>query len=184
MVYMMDEKKLIIKVAENDSAAFSLLCEKYMPLLESLIRRYSNDDLTREDKEDLSQEAQMLLLKAARTYNADSGLTFGLYAQICIKNGLISLARKRKSDIEKVSTDVSELDLAVPDSTGIIDEAESVKALFDKIKTVLSDKELSVFRYMILDYKNAQIASELGLDSKSVENAVFRIKKKLGELLL
>lgn len=180
---MVDVVGLLDRVRKNDSEAFSLLSDKYSGLVHNLVNKFTRDDMTREDIEDMSQEAQMLLYKAARTYNVDSGLTFGLYARTCIKNGLITLERKRKREIKRINAELSEFEISVPDTTDYIDEAESATALMEKIKDVLSPRELAVFKCLTLDYKHAEISAKLGVSVKSVENAVFRIKKKLGTLL-
>lgn len=181
--FMLEEYELLELIRDNDSDAFAKLSEKYSGLTQSLVRKFSRDDMTREDIEDLSQEAQMLLYKAARTYNKESGLTFGLYARICIRNGFITLMRKQNNEVKRINAEISDVELSVPDTTDNIDEAESAEALMEKIKEVLSDRELAVFKYLTLDYKHPQIAKEMKISVKSVENTVFRIKKKLGTLL-
>lgn len=181
---MIEDSVLIDKIRENDDRAFEQLSEKYSGLVQKLVSRSAHGMLTHEDREDLTQEAQVLLYKAARTYDGDSGLTFGLYAGICIRNGLISLARKRKKETECVDGDYDFSDIAVPDTTETVSEEESALALMEKIRGRLSERELAVFKYMTLDYKNSRIAKELGISPKAVENAVFRIKKKLRALLL
>ncbi|MBE6606893.1 MAG: sigma-70 family RNA polymerase sigma factor, partial [Ruminococcaceae bacterium] len=122
----------------------------------------------------------LILLKAARTYDKESGLTFGLYARICIRNGFITLERKHSHDPKSV--DLSE-ELAVPDTTNYIEELEHAEYLMKKIRDILTKREVFVFKYLILDYKYSQIADELKISQKSVENTVYRIKKKLGTLL-
>ena len=181
--FMLEEYELLELIRDNDSDAFAKLSEKYSGLTQSLVRKFSRDDMTREDIEDLSQEAQMLLYKAARTYNKESGLAFGLYARICIRNGFITLMRKQNNEVKRINAEISDVELSVPDTTDNIDEAESAEALMEKIKEVLSDRELAVFKYLTLDYKHPQIAKEMKISVKSVENTVFRIKKKLGTLL-
>lgn len=181
---MINDVELLAMVRDEDSNAFALLSERYTPLVKSLISKYSSEFMTREDVEDLEQEAQVMLFKAAKTYDAESGLTFGLYARICINNGLVSLLRKEKGKIERINADLGELELTSPDTTGCVCDEESAGALMNKIKGVLSEKEYAVFGYMILDYRNSQIAKMLGVSVKSVENTVFRIKKKLRVLLL
>lgn len=172
--------EMISRIKNNDGRAFSELSEKYSALIHSMINKYSCETMTYEDAEDLHQEAQMLLLKAARTYDSDSGLTFGLYARICIRNGLVTLERKRRRTLKSV--DLSD-QLSVPDTTDFVDEIESAHALIGKIACVLSKREFSVFRCLTLDYNHDEIAMKLNVSKKSVENTVFRIKKKLGTLL-
>ncbi len=178
---MVEECKLIERVRNNDNKAFCELSEKYSALTRSMVSKYSREGMTREDIEDLYQEAQMILLEAARTYDIESGLTFGLYARICIRNGFITLERKRSRSPKSV--DLSE-ELAVPDTTDSVEELESAQVLMQKISKLLSERELSVFKCLMLDYTNKQIAEKFGVSAKSVENAVYRIKKKLGALLL
>ncbi len=177
---MIEERNLIERVKDNDESAFRELSEKYSALTESMVASHRRDFMTREDIEDLYQEAQLILLKAARTYDKESGLTFGLYARICIRNGFITLERKRRRDPKSV--DLSK-ELAVPDTTNYIEELENAEYLMKKIREILTKREISVFRYLILDYKHSQIADELEISQKSVENTVYRIKKKLGTLL-
>ena len=91
--------------------------------------------------------------------------------------------RKQNNEVKRINAEISDVELSVPDTTDNIDEAESAEALMEKIKEVLSDRELAVFKYLTLDYKHPQIAKEMKISVKSVENTVFRIKKKLGTLL-
>ena len=180
---MIDEAVILQRVRDNDDQAFSALSDKYARLVSSLVKSFCSDDTTREDIEDMTQEAQVLLYKAARTYNTDSGLSFGLYARTCIRNGLISLERKRKREIKRVNLELSEFDLPVPDTTDRIDEADAASVLMQKIEGLLSPLELNVFICLTLDYKHTEICKRLNITLKAVENAVYRIKKKLGTLL-
>ncbi len=180
---MVDEALMLERVNQNDSEAFAELSDKYSGLIHNLVAGFTRDDMTFEDIEDMTQEAHVLLYKAARTYNADSGLTFGLYARTCVKNGLISLERRRRRAVRRVDAEISEFDIAVPDTTDHIDETQAMDALMERIKTLLSPLELSVFKCLVLEYKHSEICEKLGISAKSTENAVFRIKKKLGTLL-
>ena len=178
---MNSDLSLIKRVSGGDEEAFSELSAKYAALVRSMVNKFTRESMTYEDIEDLGQEAQMLLLKAARTYDSESGLTFGLYARICMRNGFVSLERKRNKDPKKV--DLSE-EIPVPDTTDFINELESAGALLEKIRTCLSEKEFDVFKCLTLDMSHSDIAQRLGTTVKSVENTVYRIKKKLGALLL
>lgn len=181
---MGEDSVLLASVREGDERSFSQLSQKYASLVSSLVRKFSHEGMTREDIEDLEQEAQMLLYKAAQTYNSESGLTFGLYAGICIRNGFVTIARKRKNESRYVCEELDEVALSVPDTTELVGEKDSASVLMEKIRSVLSEREYQVFKLMILDCKNSCIAKEIGISTKSVENAIFRIKKKLGAMLL
>lgn len=171
--------ELLKGIAENDSRAFEELSSMYGGMMYSLVGSFVGDEATREDIEDLEQEARMLLLNAARTYEPASGLTFGLYAKICVKNGLITLNRKKKKEIRTDGVDIDELDIAVPDTTVDVDENESASQLLDRLCAILSKNETEVLKLRVDGFSNPEIAARLGIGVKSVENAVFRIKQKL-----
>ena len=77
--------ELVFKARSGDSHAFSRLARVYKPLLNSLTQRYlkmcQNDG---EIFDDFVQEAQMALFEAVKTYDENSGFTFGAYAKSCI----------------------------------------------------------------------------------------------------
>lgn len=171
--------ELLKEIADNDSRAFEELFSMYGGMMYSLVGNFVSEDATREDVEDLEQEAKMLLLNAARTYDSSSGLTFGLYAKICVKNGLITISRKKKNEIKTDGVDIDELNISVPDTTIDVDESESAEQLLDKLCAILSENETDVLKLRIDGFSNPEIAAKLGVSTKSVENAVFRIKQKL-----
>ena len=155
----------------------------YGGMLYSLVGSFVSEEATREDIEDLEQEARVFLLNAARTYDSASGLTFGLYAKICVKNGLITLDRKKRNEIKTDVVDIDELNISVPDTTIDVDESESAGQLLDRLCAMLSESETEVLKLRIDGFANPEIAERLGVSVKSVENSIFRIKQKLRTIM-
>ena len=62
-------------------------------------------------------------------------------------------------------------------------EKENLKQFEQKIKDILSEFEWLVFCLYIQKKSYAEIAKEINRSEKSVDNAIYRIKKKLKELL-
>lgn len=168
------QNQLIIAAKNGDDAAFSQLNTIYKPLIESMTEKYGV--LTEgfgSDKDDLRQEAFVAFYKAIIAYDTDQDkVSFGLYAKICIRNRMISLLRSLKRSAKAVSESVNtkKAQKAPPfDRQTLMEEAENT--LSKKEKKILS---------MYLDGKSyVQIANELGIKEKSVDNALFRAKKKL-----
>ena len=84
--------KLLARVKKGSSDAFAKLSERYKPLLESEVARYISS-LGDADLDDLRQGALVALYHAALSYREDHGVTFGLYAKICIVNGIADALR-------------------------------------------------------------------------------------------
>ena len=56
---------------------------------------------------------------------------------------------------------------------------ERFALLLEKARDVLSQKEYKVLTYYINGYSYMEISEKLGIDKKSVDNALSRAKKKL-----
>lgn len=167
--------KLIRASREGDGAAFSELCKKYSPLIESMTDKYYRMTEGVSDREDLRQEASVAFFRAVTTFDlSQSEVSFGLYAKICIRNKLVSVVRTlRRQPSKKSLSEVQTGKTFAPS----IDRDE----LMLYAKTVLSSREMKVL-VLYLDSKSyKEIADLLSITEKSVDNALFRAKSKLKE---
>ena len=163
---------------------FEKLKAKYSPLINDMVNSFEESGAG--TKSDLLEDAQRALLKAAISFDeTKKGITFGLYAKICIRNALISqkraaVARQRKElRVDKAQT--------VPRARAIAAfgglEAEEI---LERIESVLSDYEKAVLKEYFGGRSAKEAAEALGTDEKSVNNAVYRIRskaKRLGDLV-
>nr|MBQ4318890.1 hypothetical protein [Clostridia bacterium] len=76
------------------SSALDELITMYAPMLTQTVAKYAWRLGSGGDIDDLRQEAVIALYKAARTYREGIGVTFGLYAKVCINNRLKVVLRK------------------------------------------------------------------------------------------
>lgn len=182
-----DINSIIERVLNGDDMAFAELCGEYEPLIRSMSVKYAqmaDETDKKEVAEDLSQEATLALYRAAQTYRSGNGeVSFGLYAKVCIRNALISelrrMSRKKKTD------KVHERELLM-EQEGQSGAAKSGRASFGMpdIEFIAGGDLLSPFEKRVFDLyaggmKIRDIADSLGRSSKSVSNAVFRIKSKV-----
>lgn len=193
---------LINAIKSGDNDAFSELINRCSGIIDynlssfavRLFRPNCLGDNT--ERDDLFQECCIILFKAAKRYNLDFDVKFSTYANVCIKNYLISLCRKYTKNKNNGYITVSLDDGSVAhklnmgyavyansyDLYGASDSAEIIDA-----KALLSESELTDFEREVCilylqdeSYKN--IAKVLGKNVKSVDNAVCRIKSKLKKL--
>lgn len=185
------EKELIYlleAVKNGDDAAFEDLKRRYLPLMCSVVGNFRfSAERYGVDFDDLKQEADIALCIAARTYDAsNSGVTFGGYAKTCVRNRLISALRRAKARCEDV---VLSGDLCVRDGDSESDPVEAVisadncRRLMGLSAKLFSDYETDVFFLYLEGNKTSEIAALLGRGVRSVENALFRIRTKLGRML-
>ena len=179
-------ERLLPLIRRGSSAAFLRLSELYAPLLESEVARYAGS-LSEADLEDLRQGASISLYRAALAYRADRGVTFGLFAKICIVNGIADSLRyigKKGGTLSIDELEESEQpDDGEPNPQSLLLDKERVGETRRQIRSALSDLEYEIFEMYISGFSYAEIASRIGKSQKSVDNALCRIKKKLRQNL-
>ena len=179
---------LIKRVREGDQQAFLELLERYKPLLKSLVSKFQSDDFTRSFGEDMLQEATVVFYNAILTYDYNqTDVEFGLYARICISNALVSQMRylnKRRVEhpTEPQSSELLANDEIVNPVEDIVDQ-ENLRFLYTVIKKNLSDYEYIIWHNYMLGKTAKDIALQVGSNERSVSNAIYRIRRKLRELL-
>ena len=170
----------MIKGGCRADQAFSELLARYTPLLRSRVATYS---FSGQDFSEAMQEASIALHSAAITYDSEKcdGVTFGLYAGVCVSNRLKSLLRKnaREYDTEVISE--TEKIASGHDLESYVVTRDLCERVMRTAKSLLSDFEFEVFRMGFERYSTKDIALELGRTPKSVDNAKWRISKRLSE---
>ena len=161
-----------------------------------------NPATTRMKREDIIQEGMIGLYKAIRDFKEDKQANFSAFADLCatrqivtaIKtatrlkhtplNNYISLNKPMyENESEKTLIDLV-AETIVSDPEQIVINAESFDQISSEIFKYLSKFEKDVL-HLYLDGKSYQeISEELGRTSKSIDNALQRIKKKLETQLM
>ena len=178
--------ELIARAKARDEEAFARLLELYTPLVESLARQFgASPSFSEQDRQDLRQEAAVAFCRAIDRFEMRDGTTFGLFAKICVRNHLISWSRKRFRERSAMTEypDGVKTEKRAEDPVAYIMEQEQYLELCGRISNLLSDYENSIWMLFISGHTAAEIAQLLGVEKRSVENAVFRIRRKLRENL-
>jgi RNA polymerase sporulation-specific sigma factor len=182
-----DIRELIIAVRNGDQSAFTSMLEQYRPLIDASVARFSSDELFSSHSDDLKQEASLVFYNSILAYDLEqTEVEFGLFAKICIHNALVSVLRSLKRRSVEALAEIPE-DLISPqdfdDPSSRMLERERLESLYAVIRKNLSKLEYTVWEYYMSGMSAAQIANKLCTDEKSINNAIYRIRKKLRERL-
>ena len=160
--------------------AVSVIISRYLGLVWKRAHSFSANF---SDTEDLSQEGLMALLKAVNSFDVSNGAKFSSYLDVCISNRLKTVVSKINSTpfapLLEEGDDIS--DEKSPES--IIVEKEFTENLYRRISSFLTEKEWSIFRLYLENLSYSDIAGRLCITEKAVDNAVFRVRRKLKSLL-
>ncbi len=177
--------RLIDEYRNDNEPAFDRLARLYRPMLDAAVSSYKDAMSELYDKDDLMQYALIALSKAALTYDASqSKVSFGLYARVCVNNSMISrlrFASKRSVRLLPIEEYLGVADTADV-SDGVID-SESTAALENLMTENLSRLEYDVLRLYASGLSSSEIAKQVLRSQRSVDNAIFRARKKLKSVL-
>ena len=178
--------ELIRQAQAGSREAYLQLLGRYRPLLEASVARFVDVDMSMQDREDLREEAERVFLNALFSYDTEQeGVDFGLYAKICLRNGLISEWRSQTAR-RRVTLALRPEETRVDDSVDpaeVMEEEERFRALYFRIRDHLSELENRVWWMFVSGVEVKEIARRLQRDERSVHNAIYRIRQKLRRLL-
>ena len=181
----MDDEQLILLVRDNNADALDELFFRYVPLVTMKAASFASPAIPADD---FSQEGMLALLAAVRRYDSQSGASFKTFASICVKNRLLTVVknagRKKHSPLSNF-VPLDSLSEAQTDGGSNIDpeelfiRSESRKHMEKTVFRVLSEAEIRVLTYYLNGMTYNEIAKKTGVKSKTVDNSMQKIRKKL-----
>ena len=175
----------ILEAQNGSQEACNVLRRKYRPLLESSLTRFSTSEMTLQEIADLQEEAERVFLNAIFSYDSEQdAVDFGLYAKICLHNGLISEWRRMKARRRHTTVSLGDVEMSTDeDPAERVADAEQFRELCCVVRELLSNFENTVWWRYVMGESVSDIAKSLSRDERSVHNAIYRIRRKLKDHL-
>ena len=181
------DEELVILAKNNDAEAIETLMERYKSVVKAVTHSLY---LSGGDSEDLLQEGMVGIFKAIATYNGKT--PFSTYVFTCVKNNVLSAVRKYGSNknlplknyisLSGCGEGADKPEIVISDGfdpeTDYINK-ESEKELKSNIKKILSGMEYRILTLYLQGFSYSEIGSALGKTSKTADNAIQRIRKKV-----
>ncbi|MGO1468559.1 MAG: RNA polymerase sporulation sigma factor SigH [Tissierella sp.] len=196
--YMKDED--IVEIAKNgDSLALDYLINKYKRFVISKSTPYF---LVGGEKDDIIQEGMIGLFNAIKDYNEDKLTPFIYFVEICIKRQIITAikkaTRKKHGPLNsyislnkaayKEETEIPLIEIIeenkISDPMEVYINGEEFKKMERKINSILSELEFKVFRQYLEGKTYEEISFEINENTKCIDNALQRIKRKFIEVII
>ncbi len=180
-------------ISENNEEAYSMMLEKYQPLIgkyaDYYIGKYDNRGI---EKEELIQEGTIGLINAINYYMENEECLFYTFASLVIKREMERYVKKNmryKQQILTNATSISSIivgnDISLEDTLyneyDLVEQASNEiyykKVLYD-FKYELSDIQSQVYELRLNNFSNKEIAILLDINYKSVDNCIRLMKEK------
>jgi RNA polymerase sporulation-specific sigma factor len=191
-----DDGYLIALAKRGDPTSYDRLVRRYYGFVRLKASSYF---LAGGDADDLIQEGLVGLYKAIRDFRTDRESSFRNFAELCITRQIITAvktATRNKHTPLNQYVSFSQTPAAPGDSEPTLDEvlpgptahdpvnqvisSEELRSLVACLSSVLSDLESSVLSLYLDGHSYEAIAGRLECDTKTVDNALQRVKRKVG----
>jgi RNA polymerase sporulation-specific sigma factor len=191
-----DDGYLIALAKTGDSLAYNQIVKRYYGFVRLKASSYF---LAGGDSDDLIQEGLVGLYKAVRDFRTDRESSFRNFAELCITRQIITAvktATRNKhsplnhyvsfsapaggSDDDAPTLDELIAGPAVQDPASHAVSSEELRSLVSCLSTTLSELESHVLSLYLDGYSYEQIGERLECDTKTVDNALQRVKRKVG----
>lgn len=182
------DEKLASMAQNGDSQAEEHLIRRYMDDIRGKCHIYF---IAGADSEDVIQEGMIGLFKAIQSYSEDREASFRTYANVCINRQILTAIRNASRNKHAPLNNSISLDEGGEESellsvTDYADEPENIlmeknlaELIWDAGSDVLSSFEKKVLEEYLRGEGYPAIASKLGKNTKSIDNAMQRIRRKI-----
>ncbi len=193
----LEDKYLIALAKQGRSDAYDRIVKRYYGFVRLKASSYF---LIGGDGDDLVQEGLVGLYKAVRDFRTDRESSFRNFAELCITRQIITAV---KTSTRNKHTPLNEyvsfsqtpaasggdgdptLDELLPgptvhDPVHQVISSEELHSLVTCLSSALSELESSVLALYLDGYSYEVVAEQLGCDAKTVDNALQRVKRKVG----
>lgn len=193
------ENNLVMLAQNGDNLALENLIKRYQGLMYYICDKYFLKD---GEKEDLLQEAAIGLIEAVKAFKPESGKKFKNFAILCITREIDSCVKRSNRKKHQILNEAvpiyayaeNEDDRSgigaqtwvdrflkddSPSPEAVLVEKETISELMYNINSFLSEMEKQVLKLRINGHSYNEITVKLNLQTKSVDNAVQRIRKKI-----
>ncbi|MFM7321679.1 MAG: RNA polymerase sporulation sigma factor SigH [Armatimonadota bacterium] len=195
----LSDREVVARAQRGEDRAAEFLLYKYRNLVKTKVKSYF---LVGAEKDDLLQVGMIGLWQAILDFRCDKAISFPAFAKVCIQRHIItaiktatrqkqqplntSLSLECPSDDPSADWNLSDIltsDTSL-DPQEVVLRCEDTRELRDNLQRILSEFEWLVLAGYQLGKSYREIADELRCKTKSVDNALARIKRKVGTLPL
>ena len=192
----LQDLQLVLRARNGDEAALDQLMRRYTGFVRLKASSYF---LAGGDADDLIQEGMIGLYKAMRDFRHDKETSFRSFAELCVTRQIITAIKTAtRFKHSPLNTYVSfshtpagqesdgdcTLGDALPgpstnDPSSCVISTEELQSLVGCLGTTLSSLESDALRLYLEGLSYEQMAEDLGCDTKTIDNALQRVKRKV-----
>lgn len=195
---MMHDEEVVSLAKSGHTAAAECLLSRYRPLVETKAKAYF---VAGADHDDVIQEGLIGLYKAIRDFRVDKFNKFRPFAELCVTRQIITAVKtatrqkhlplNRYVSLDAAANEAGEAQKSEPSQDARVSyisgraygEPVFPPNFQESVQHILSDLECGVLRCYLDGMTYQEMSAALACHTKSIDNALQRVKRKIGSLL-
>lgn len=192
------DEEMVLLSHDGSEVATECLMNRYRPLVLAKARSFF---VAGADREDVVQEGMLGLYKAIRDFREERALRFKPFAELCVtrqiitalkssqrhKHEMLNLAYSLNQHVNDDDSEMTYMDLITDERynpESLMFSEEDLSIAVQKVLRKLSPLEVEVLKRYALGESYREIGNDLHCPAKRIDNAIQRVKKKMGSSLI
>jgi len=174
----------LVKIVSKNSNAFNELISRYA---ERILIKSNKMTSSRTDRDDLIQEGFLGLMNAVYKFDETRNHKFSSFADVCIQNKM-NTAIKKIHNTQTITTDNNDIlehsekdgeNLNLDNPEDILIQKETFGEMISILDEKLSKREFEILMLFANELSYSEISKKLNISTKSVDNAIQRVRRKI-----
>lgn len=193
----LQDNELLNNLSEKSDEARDVLYDKYKYIVDIIMNKYKRSAYYLSvDMQELRQEALLGFSDALYSFNDDKGCNLPTFISLCVERRVSNYLRKYNTVKMQTIHDMLSLDTMVAEDISLIDvikdngnspeekivEDEDTRALIEKIKELLTEREMEIYKLLLNNFSYDDICKILNINSNQLSSTVYRMRQKLKDL--
>ena len=189
--------ELIDNISDNSEEVGNYLYDKYKYIVDIIINKYKQSaHYLSVDMQELRQEALLGFSDALYSFANSKEANLATFISLCVERRVTNYIKKHSTQKTAIMREIISLDTPIGEDMSLMDvvgsdpstpesileEEEEAKALLEKIKDILSEQEMEVYKLLLYEFSYEDISSILNINIKRVYDLVYHMRKKLKDL--
>jgi RNA polymerase sigma factor (sigma-70 family) len=172
--------EIIIDAKSGNEKSTEELIYYYLPLIKSIVNKFSRNLSSTHEKADLLQDAKVLFLELLNNYNPELS-NFGYYLKITFEKAFYQ--KYYKFYFENELSYGSSIPLALTDHEDVFDRIDLLNDIIIGVESLSPKQKLSIKLYYFMDLPQEECAEYMAMKQSAFSRLLTRSRKKLKEIL-
>lgn len=170
----------IISAKDGDNQSIEYLMDYYLPLIKSIVNKFSRNLKNNQHNLDLMQDAKVLFIELLNKYNPELS-NFGYYLKLTFEKTFYQKYSKFYFENELASK--NELPTDLIDQNDVFNRIDLLNDIIRAVESLSAKQKLAIKLYYFMEIPQEECSEYMAMKQSAFSRLLTRARKKLKEIL-